>query len=372
MRRQGGPAETEPAPRNRSKARVTIGPETVVKDYRDCPVLVRWMGRYWLDREERALRRLEGLPNVPTVVGRRGPYALEITRVPGVPVSGRRPPEVTERFIERLGQLFDALHARGVAHGDAHCRNVLMAGEEPYLVDFSTAWVTGRHPILDRFLFEWYKQLDRRKIYKLETDLFGRDVPPPRMFLLYRLVKEGALARFLKNLVLVVGILAILVLARPTRASLIGGGMVAALGQGIRIWAAGHLRRNREVTTSGPYAYVRDPLYLGRLLLLVGFGIMAWGPALWVLAVGVVLFLASYMPRKLAKEPERLENLFGEEYARYAAQVRSLLPRLTPYPERARRSWSFELFWRENREQYFLLGTLLVGAVLVWRHLAGS
>jgi hypothetical protein len=71
-----------------------------------------------------------------------------------------------------------------------------------------------------------------------------------------------------------------------------------------------------------------------------------------------MLFL-NYMPRKYCKEMARLESIFGQEYKGYASYTRSLLPRLRPYSKARKRSWRFDLFWKENREQYFLLGRIM-------------
>jgi protein-S-isoprenylcysteine O-methyltransferase Ste14 len=84
-------------------------------------------------------------------------------------------------------------------------------------------------------------------------------------------------SKLLKSIPLILALVAVLPLARPNKLSLIIGGIIVFAGEGVRVWASGHLIRNQEVTTSGPYAYLRDPLYLGRFLLLIGFCIMAWG-----------------------------------------------------------------------------------------------
>jgi protein-S-isoprenylcysteine O-methyltransferase Ste14 len=136
----------------------------------------------------------------------------------------------------------------------------------------------------------------------------------------------------------------------------------------IRFWATGHLIRNQEVTTSGPYAYVRDPLYLGRLFLIVGFCIMGWGYCLILLPVGLVIFFLSYMPRKYKKEMARLEKRFGESYRDYAAVTHSLLPSLRPYPKADTRNWSLTLCLKENREQYFILIVATVSAGIAARY----
>ena len=135
--------------------------------------------------------------------------------------------------------------------------------------------------------------------------------------------------KLLQAIPIVLAMVIMLILATPTVLSLIMGGMIVFAGQALRVWASGHLVRNEEVTTSGPYAYLRDPLYLGRLLLLVGFCVAAWGYNWIILILGLGVFFFNYMPRKYRKEMARLEKIFGEDYRDYASSVRGLLPRAT-------------------------------------------
>jgi len=175
-------------------------------------------------------------------------------------------------------------------------------------------------------------------------------------------------SKLLQSIPIILALVAVLVLAQPNKLSLIMGSLIVFAAEAIRVWASGHLIRNEEVTTSGPYAYLRDPLYLGRFLLLIGFCTMAWGYNWIVLLVGLGVFSLYYMPRKYRKEMARLEGIFGEEYTAYASYTRSLLPRLRPYPRARKRPWRFNLFWKENREQYFLLGTAAFFLLVVGRY----
>lgn len=175
-------------------------------------------------------------------------------------------------------------------------------------------------------------------------------------------------ARQLKTFGLVACMVLAVMLASPTKASLIAGAAFVCIGEAIRMWAAGHLMRKQELATSGPYAHLRDPLYLGRLFLITGFCVMGWGYCLILLPVALAVFFTNYMPRKYKKEMKWLEDIFGDAYRRYAAEVRSLVPRLTPYSHSANKKWSFELFWKENREQYFFLIVLSVFVGMILRY----
>ena len=158
-------------------------------------------------------------------------------------------------------------------------------------------------------------------------------------------------------------------LGTPSNISIAVGIPLIAVGLLIRSWAAGHLRRNQQLATSGPYAYLRDPLYLGRLFLLVGLGVLANNLYTYALfGFAMIVFFLNYMPRKLAKETKRLEHYFGQQYVEYRKEVRSLIPRLSPYPKRSTLGWSFATFWRENREQWLVFAVVLIVAVMVLRY----
>jgi len=176
------------SPRNWWKPELRIEGDCVVKDYRRNAFPARWFGRFCLHCEEVALRRLAGVEGVPVFVGRPTPYVLHISLVPGVPLARKQPGQVSQVFLQNLTALFDRIHERGVAHGDAHKRNILVDGDNAYLIDFSTAHVQGRFPVLDNWVFSCVTLLDRERLYKVEKKFFGTGTPP-RMFWLYRAAK---------------------------------------------------------------------------------------------------------------------------------------------------------------------------------------
>lgn len=83
-------------------------------------------------------------------------------------------------------------------------------------------------------------------------------------------------------------------LARPTRTSLLVGGLVLIPGLVLRGLASGHVQKDKELTISGPYAYTRNPLYLGSLVLAGGFAVAArsW----WIVAIMLLMFALIYIP----------------------------------------------------------------------------
>src|SRR6266571_3677608 len=121
-------------------------------------------------------------------------------------------------------------------------------------------------------------------------------------------------------------------LARPRPLTLAIGAAISILGLIFRAWAAGHIRKNDALAVSGPYAYTRNPLYLGSFLLGLGFTIAS---ARWPLALlFIALFLGIYFP-VMSVEASTLEELFGESYRRYARDVPLFVTRRTPCRDRS-------------------------------------
>ena len=153
----------------------------------------------------------------------------------------------------------------------------------------------------------------------------------------------------------------LLYFARPTWFSyLIGAGLVL-FGETVRILAAGHLRKNEDLTTTGPYAYLKNPLYFGTFFIMVGFCLMARN--LLVLGIGLAGFLFYYAPYKKRREGGKLLERFGERWQDYDREVPDYFPRFTPYERRGKQRWSSTLFLK-NDEQGTLL-SVLVGLMLV-------
>jgi protein-S-isoprenylcysteine O-methyltransferase Ste14 len=147
--------------------------------------------------------------------------------------------------------------------------------------------------------------------------------------------------------------IAVLWLAWPTRASLAAGALVAAIGEAIRIWAAGHLEKGREVTMSGPYAFTRHPLYLGSTIIGIGLAIASASAIVAALVVG---YLAITLTAAIATEEAHLTEKFGSAYPDYREGRAAA----------ARRRFSFARAMR-NREYRAVAGLLIVLAVLVWK-----
>ena len=159
-----------------------------------------------------------------------------------------------------------------------------------------------------------------------------------------------------------------LLLARPTWRSIVLGSIVVLPGLGIRALASGHVRKNEALATSGPYAYTRNPLYLGSLLIGVGFAMAArsW----WVGLLLLVMFFAIYIP-VIRGEEELLRQKFPE-FDEYARQVPRMFPRLGhPGAQQRSRAFSADLY-RQHREYHALLGAVALMAALAMKLILGA
>ena len=141
-----------------------------------------------------------------------------------------------------------------------------------------------------------------------------------------------------RRLVVYAFILLLLFVASPRRGRLAAGAAIVTAGLAVRVWATGYLHKNQKLTTQGPYAYVRHPLYAGTLLSLIGFGVAASGAGgaagvalSLVLAVGLAVFFFYYLPYKARLEADRCLRRFGSTAERYLREVPNLLPFRRPF-----------------------------------------
>lgn len=129
----------------------------------------------------------------------------------------------------------------------------------------------------------------------------------------------------------------------------------------IRLWAAGHLVKNKVLTVTGPYAYVKNPLYIGTFFGVAGFALMAMGDprdpwflryANWmILGGGVLSFLFYYIPYKKKREGDRLREIFGTDWDHYDQAVPDYLPKVRRYERAGDARWSWKAAC-ENSEQW--------------------
>jgi protein-S-isoprenylcysteine O-methyltransferase Ste14 len=148
-------------------------------------------------------------------------------------------------------------------------------------------------------------------------------------------------------------------LARPAVNSILFGACLIVPGLVIRALASGHLQKNQQLASGGPYAYTRNPLYLGSLILAVGFAVAARS---WWIAGGIVLmFFAIYLPVIRAEEVFLRERF--PQFEDYAREVPSLFPRMSAFAKQDG-EFFWDLYWK-HREYNAALGSAAMVAALV-------
>lgn len=153
-------------------------------------------------------------------------------------------------------------------------------------------------------------------------------------------------------------------LAKPTVTSMLVGAAVVIPGLLVRALASGHVQKNEQLATAGPYAYTRNPLYLGSLILALGFALTArsW----WIAGILVIMFFAIYLP-VIRGEEAFLRERFAE-FEEYARRVPRLLPRLRASQD-SDGAFSWDLYWK-HREYNAILGAAgmmaALAAKLIW------
>ncbi len=203
----------------------------------------------------------------------------------------------------------------------------------------------------------------------------GTEVSGNPISRLARSAKKHGLLGSLRVLVALGVVVALFLFSQPTGLTVAIGAVLVALGESYRVWAAGHLLKSRELAVSGPYRYVQNPLYFGRLCLLAGFSIMAFMPAEFggvmvplngvALLIGLAVFFGYYLPRKRRVEGDRLARAHGEAYAAWTRAVPEIIPSLRPYGTNVRR-WTSERF-RDNTEGLMVVFVIVVTVAFAWR-----
>jgi len=152
-------------------------------------------------------------------------------------------------------------------------------------------------------------------------------------------------------------------LARPSWQTMLGSLVLVAPGVWLRGYAAGYVRKNAELTRTGPYAYTRNPLYLGSMMIAFGFAVAAWS---WIILLALaILFAAIYLPTIRSEEAYLREHFAG--FDEYAGKVPRLLPRLTAAKTaEAAGRFSRELYLH-HREYNACMGAIAIYAALAAR-----
>ena len=143
-----------------------------------------------------------------------------------------------------------------------------------------------------------------------------------------------------------IGVL-LIYLSRPTAVSLLAGLPLVLLGEAIRTWSSGYIRKNKELATDGPYAHTRNPLYLGSFGIGLGFAVM--GNRVGVLSIFLAAFGLVYWA-VIRSEEGYLAQVFGSRFEHYVKTVPRFLPRWTRSPYGAG-GFDWALVWKHREYQ---------------------
>jgi protein-S-isoprenylcysteine O-methyltransferase Ste14 len=171
-------------------------------------------------------------------------------------------------------------------------------------------------------------------------------------------------------------LLVMLVFAQPTAMTMTIGAFLVAFGELMRFWGvayAGSLTRVTgsvgapEVIVSGPFAYVRNPLYVGNMLTYIGIGVMSDALFPWLVSAAAVYFAFQYFQIVLAEE-EFLVNEFGVGYVEYKKNVPRFIPRVIPYahPSQVHQQARWHKAVRSERRTFQALGLVLLVLLVLW------
>lgn len=153
-----------------------------------------------------------------------------------------------------------------------------------------------------------------------------------------------------------------LILAHPTPNSLLLGLPVVVLGEAVRTWASGYIRKDNRLATDGLYSLTRNPLYLGNFLLGFGFSIMAnrWPVILAFLAVFLLIYDAT-----IEEEERKLLKRFGDAFVDYCREVPRFFPRFTGW-RAAPFEWALVRQHREFKTWGAVAGIVAVILMKMW------
>ena len=152
--------------------------------------------------------------------------------------------------------------------------------------------------------------------------------------------------------------------AGPAWPWVVAGSVFVVAGLAVRAAASGHIRKNAELATTGPYAHTRNPLYLGSILIAVGFVVAARN--IWIALATILMFMTIYIPVIRAEEANLRSTFAG--YDEYAAQVPRFFPRLSPHrsaPPDFSAGYSRELYMRHREYNAALGAALRMGALIL-------
>lgn len=150
--------------------------------------------------------------------------------------------------------------------------------------------------------------------------------------------------------------------SRPHALAVAIGIPMGLIGMLIRLYASGYIMKNKELAQSGPYAFVRHPLYTGNILLVTGFAIAS--ATLWAVPL-TLLFFWFYYPTAIEYEDRKLRSIFGQRWEEWAARTPALMPRFSNASSADSGSWSLAKSLRKNGELFIAIYVLICAWFIV-------
>lgn len=145
----------------------------------------------------------------------------------------------------------------------------------------------------------------------------------------------------------------IIIISNPNKFSILGGFLLSLLGNFLRLWASGYIKKEKELARAGPYSLTRNPLYLGNFIIGTGFCIASWQT--FSIPIFLLYFLIFYIPL-IRNEEKRMTEIFKEDYIEYKRKVPVFFPKLAKIERKG--GFSFQNIF-ENKEWRAILSTLL-------------
>jgi len=181
---------------------------------------------------------------------------------------------------------------------------------------------------------------------------------------LHRIIQEIRYHEASRQVFAILFVVLVSALGEPGVTLFLAGIPLIILGILVRLWASGHVKKNKVLATDGPYAYVRHPLYVGNILLLAGYSISS---GLWWSYLLMAFLIYLYYPPTIKYEDSKLHGIFGEEWEKWRGATKALIPSFTAYQSadadsvgKDKGSWSFGKSMRDNGEP------IIVAFLLFW------
>lgn len=187
------------------------------------------------------------------------------------------------------------------------------------------------------------------------------DLPP--LTGLAHTIRELRYHEAARQVLAVVLIVIYTLVARPLPLAAAIGVPIAFVGALVRLYASGFIVKNQELATSGPYRFMRHPLYTGNILLVIGFAIAA---SLWWCVPLAIFFFWFYYPTAIEYEDRKLRRIFGTAWEQWAARTPALVPRFGGPPGSGAGSWSLATSAKRNGELFLVVFCLLCLAWVAW------